>query len=145
MPLMVPYFDMLGETEPDTTEYTLKVLLPLRPPHRLLPAIFSRPGGSKPAQTYTDFRFQHLDGMEEMTVKIKSAYFPAEMRCKHVLKVHKCERGCYVLEKGGDHSQYRCRRKDCEGHVYNDWVREYEGVKCFGPKGKRMASVIGVS
>lgn len=156
--MMGPYYDMLGEYEPHTTKYTLTVLCPPRPPPRWLPAIFTRSGPSKPnvgtaytirpsnynpaAPNYDNFELRHLDDMAPKTVKIISAWFPADMRCEHVQNNHKCEEGCYVLEKGGSVSRWRCQREDCEGHVYCGLVMEdRKGVACFGKTGERMVCV----
>jgi hypothetical protein len=156
--MMGPYFDMLGETEPHATKYTLTVLCPPRPPPRWLPAIFTRSGSSTPnvGTTYTIrpsdydpanpnhdcFELRHLRDMPSKTVKLISAWFPAEMRCDHVYDGHSCGEGCYVLEKGGEISRWRCKREDCEGHVYCGRVlKDSNGVACFGKKGARMVCI----
>lgn len=156
--MMGPYFDMLGETEPHTTKYTLTVLCPPRPPPRWLPAIFTRPGPSTPnvGTTYTIrpfdydpanpnydcFDLRHLHDMSSKTVKLISAWFPADMRCDHVYEGRSCKEGCYVLEKGGEISRWRCKRDGCEGHVYCGRVlRDANGVSCFGKKGARMVCI----
>lgn len=158
--MMGPYFDMLGETEPHTTKYTLTVLCPPRPPPRWLPVFFTRPGPSKPnvGSTYTIrpsdydpanpnydcFELRHLDNgtMTPKIVKTISAWFPADMRCEHVYEGKECVKGCYVLEKGGDIRRWSCQREDCEGHVYCGRVlRDAKGRVCFGEKGKRMVCI----
>lgn len=149
---------MLGETEPHTTKYTLTVLCPPRPPSRWLPSIFTRPGPSTPnvGATYTIrpsdydpvnpnydcFELRHLRDMQSKTIKLISAWFPADLRCDHVYKGYGCEEGCYVLEKGGEISRWRCEREDCEGHVYcGSVLKDRNGVACFGKKGARMVSI----
>lgn len=83
--------------------------------------------------------------MTVKTVKVKSHRFPAALRCKHVQNDKVCEQGCYVLEKGGEVRRFRCRREDCEGHVYCGNVKEDEGeVKCFGKKGSRLVCFEGL-
>ncbi|KAI0616656.1 hypothetical protein TUN199_11351 [Pyrenophora tritici-repentis] len=91
-----PYFDPLCETEPHTTLYTLTVFVPERPPPPWIPAFFTRKAvrypknGSMyripPSDRNKDLDcFEHWD-LEEVpteTVVIKSAWFPAEMRCAH--------------------------------------------------------------
>lgn len=166
-----PYFDPLGETEPHTTEYILTVFCPPCPSPRWLPDIFTRPGpsqnpnvGSKytirpsdynPARpNYDNFELRHLADMKKKTVKITSAYFPAHMRCKHVMNnehvendehaenddhvedKHSCDKGCYVLEMGGDVSRWTCEDEECEGHVYcGSVMKDPKGRACFGTKG----------
>lgn len=156
--MLGPYYDMLGEFEPHTTKYTLTVLCPPRPPPHWLPDIFTRPGPSKPnlgtAYTirpsdynpadpnYNCFEWRHLEDMRQKTVTIRSGWFPADLRCEHVQEGHKCEQGCYVLEKGGRVSRWRCSREDCEGHVYCGRVaKNHRGVACFGKKGARMVCI----
>lgn len=82
--------------------------------------------------------------MAAKTVTLISAHFPADLRCEHVQDEQKCEKGCYVLEKGGKVSRWRCKREDCEGHVYCGRVmKDDEGFACFGKKGARMVCVEG--
>jgi hypothetical protein len=75
---------------------------------------------------------------------IKSSWFPADMRCAHVQGLgnggsKKCEAGCYFLEKGGKQIRWRCKREDCEGHVYSGRVKQdKEGICCFAKKGERV-------
>jgi len=150
---MSAYFDPLGETEPNTTKYILTVLIPPRPPSRWLPSIFS----NKPSEN-TDlvaaahklpasntnpnfdlFELKDIDVLDTKTVIIRSAWFPCDMRCAHVQKEYECKEGCYFLEKGGDVARWRCKREDCEGHVYCGKVMtDDEGKSCFGKKGQRM-------
>lgn len=156
--MLGPHYDMLDDYEPHTTKYTLTVLCPPRPSPHWLPKIFTRsslpksnvgtaytirPSDYNPANpNYDNFTFRHLDDMMPKTVHIISAWFPADMRCRHVQKGCKCEVGCYVLEKGGEISRWHCKRGDCEGHVYCDRVMEdRNGVACFGKKGARMVCV----
>lgn len=151
---MSSYFDPLGETEPHTTLYTITVYIPPRPLPHWLPAIFSRTHNTypntgaaymiRPDDTNPDldcFELKHLPDLPTKRIKIKSAWFPPEMRCKHITGSTKvCEEGCYFLEKGGDRvSRSQCKRSDCEGHVYCNRVKsDDQGRKCFGEKGKRM-------
>lgn len=147
-------FDPAGETEPDNTTYTLTVRCPKRPPPKYLPAFLTRtpvnhPGGRaytiQPDETNPNldcFQEKHLESMPTKTVKIKSAWFPADMRCAHVQNARVCEEGCYVLEKGGDIARWKCKREGCEGHVYESRVkRDEDGKVCFGKKGERMVCV----
>ncbi|KAJ8115741.1 hypothetical protein OPT61_g2673 [Boeremia exigua] len=155
-----PYWDMVGEFEAHTTKYTLTVQCPPRPLPDWLPAIFTRPGPSKPNvgtaftirpsdynpsnPNYNLLEFRHLKDMDSKTIKIISDNFPADLRCDHVSDKHHCERGCYVLEKGGNVSRWTCAREDCEGHVYCGLVKKTSsGTACFGKKGARMVCAIG--
>ncbi|KAJ4991785.1 hypothetical protein SVAN01_02635 [Stagonosporopsis vannaccii] len=157
--MLGPYYDMLGEFEPHTTKYTLTVLLPPRPPRKWLPAFLTRPSPSKPNigtaftirpsdynpahPNYSFFEWRHLEDMESKTVTIMSGWFPADLRCDHVQGGHKCEEGCYVLEKGGENCSWYCSRKDCEGHVYCGRVaKDAGGTACFGKKGARMLATV---
>jgi hypothetical protein len=150
--MSVPYFDPLGETEPNTTRYTLTVMVPPRPPPRWLPSIFtnkpstqSRNADAHKLPTSNSnpnldlFELKDIDVLATKTVTIKSAWFPAEMRCAHVQNAQLCEEGCYFLEKGGDVTRWWCKREDCEGHVYcGRAMMDDEGRSCFGKKGGRM-------
>ena len=149
------HFDPLGETEPDNTIYTLTIRCPARPPPKYLPSFFTRTpatypntGGAytiKPDNTNPNldcFEAKHLDDMATKVIKIKSAWFPADMRCEHVQNARRCEEGCYVLEKGGDIWRWKCKREGCEGHVYEGRVKaDGEGRVCFGKKGERMVCI----
>jgi hypothetical protein len=141
-----PYDDGLYES--DQTPYELMVFQPPSPsaPWKTkIPKIFTRkptaypnvgklsPGNSNP--NIDNFRFNDLLKAPQKTVKITSQSFHLHLRCDHVEKDRKCDKGCYVREKGG---KEKCARKDCAGHVYMGKVKEHEGVKCFGVKGKRM-------
>ena len=150
--MSVPYFDPLGETEPNTTRYTLTVMVPPRPPPRWLPSIFTNKPSTHPGKidghklpesnsnsNFDLFELKDIDVLATKAVAIKSAWFPAEMRCAHVQKRRLCEQGCYFLEKGGDVTRWWCKREDCEGHVYCGRVMmDDEGRSCFGKKGGRM-------
>lgn len=152
-PKLGQYWDPLGEYENHDTIYTLLVYTPPRPPPLYVPKFLLR--DATPASrihvirepdnppNYDCFERRHLDGMSAKIVKIKSHYFPAEMRCKHIYGINekKCEQGCYFLEKGGDLRRWTCKSALCEGHVYSDKVKGEEGVACFGKKGKRMVCV----
>ena len=84
--------------------------------------------------------------MARKTVVLKSAWFPWQMRCEHVRgsdgageNVKGCKEGCYVMEKGGEMSKWKCAREDCEGHVYcGNVLTDEKGTSCFGKKGERM-------
>jgi hypothetical protein len=141
-------------------EYTLTVCTPARKKHPLVPGIFSRHHLSKPnaALAYTiprdpdnptlyltnDFKEKHLLGMKAKEVKISQRDLPVQ--CQHVRKSGSrgCTEGCYVLEEGGEGSDYwKCGREDCQGHVYCDkvaWEAQFD-TACFGKKGKRMVCV----
>jgi len=152
-----PYFDPLCETEPHTTLYTLTVFVPQRPPPNWIPACFTRKAFKHPntdsthkllssdkKEDLTCFEYWDLDELPTKTVVIKSAWFPAEMRCAHVQQGKVCEEGCYFLEKGGSVAQWFCKRDDCEGHVYCGTVNEDEQKRsCFGKKGARMVCIKG--
>jgi hypothetical protein len=150
-------FDPLGETEPDNTVYTLVVRCPQRPPPKWLPSFLTGTPVRYPkdGRIYTlqpddtnpnldCFEEKHLDDMSIKTIKIKSARFPAELRCRHVQNAAKvCEKGCYVLEKGGKIRRWRCKREDCEGHVYEGRTKvDVDGKVCFGKKGERMVCIL---
>jgi hypothetical protein len=148
------HFDPLGETGADNAVYTLTVRCPLRPPCKWLPSFMTRqpvpclPSGytyTKPDHANPNFdcyERKHLDDMLKKVVKIKRAAFPLEMRCDHLRHDTKCKKGCYVLEKGGSIWRKKCKRSDCEGHVYCSPVKEDEkGKSCFGKKGGRMVCV----
>jgi hypothetical protein len=143
-------FDPLGETEWHTTIYTLEVRCPKRPPPKYLPTLFTRTPVTYPknGHTYTIkpddtnpnldcFESKHLNDMSTKTIKIQSYLFPPDMRCTHVQNARICKKGCYVLEKGGRIAGWKCKREDCEGHVYNSRVKQdVDGKACFGKKGK---------
>ncbi|KAH6863840.1 hypothetical protein B0T12DRAFT_325106, partial [Alternaria alternata] len=89
----VPYFDPLGETEPNNTRYTLTVVVPPRPPPHWLPSIFknkpsthsSNAGAHKLPVSNNNpnldlFEFKDIGILATKTITIKSAWFPAEMR-----------------------------------------------------------------
>ncbi|OAL04819.1 hypothetical protein IQ06DRAFT_214107 [Phaeosphaeriaceae sp. SRC1lsM3a] len=149
---MGAHFDPLGETEPEDTVYTLKVLCPPRPPPTWLPSFMTRTpvthasSGStytiKPDETNANldcFERKHLADMPRKTIKLKRVFFPLELRCDHVRHAKECLRGCYVQEKSGSIWRKKCAREDCEGHVYVGQVREDEqGISCFGKKGQRL-------
>jgi len=148
------FFDPLGETENQDTIYTLTVYKPPRPPPKYLPANFTRvPVTYHNTGTYTikpdnyctrtpiydDFEDLDLKNMPTKIMKLKAWQFPVGMRCAHVQPEKKCERGCYVLEKGGDVRRWSCGRENCEGHVYGGSVKmDDEGTACFGKKGERL-------
>ncbi|KAF1835876.1 hypothetical protein BDW02DRAFT_475568, partial [Decorospora gaudefroyi] len=88
-----PHFDPLGETEKNTTLYTLTVYVPPRLPPRWLPNIFTRKPSIRPNPgaiykipvedtnpNLDCFELKHLDDLPTKTVTIVSAMFPAEMR-----------------------------------------------------------------
>jgi hypothetical protein len=146
-----PYYDPEGLYESNKTPYMLTVFEPTRPPAFWKPKIFTRqpvthpdvgataklpPGNSNP--NLDNFQPDDLPELPRKTITIKSKSFDLDMRCDHVENSHTCDKGCYVREKGGDWCREKCARKDCEGHVYMGRVKEHEGVKCFGEKGKRM-------
>jgi hypothetical protein len=150
--MSVPYFDPLGEMEPQNTRYNLTIKVPPRPPPRWLPSIFTNKPSTHPNDTASHklpasntnpnldlFELKDIDVLATKVLVIKSAWFPVEMRCAHVQKKHSCEEGCYFLEKGGDVTRWWCERKDCEGHVYCGKVMtDKEGRSCFGKQGERM-------
>jgi hypothetical protein len=150
--MTTPYFDPLGETEPNDTRYTLTVRVPPRPPPRWLPSIFTNKPSTNtssvtahklPASNENPnldfFELKDIDDLKTTVVVIKSAWFPAETRCAHVQQEHWCKEGCYFLEKGGHVTRWWCKRKDCEGHVYCGRIMtDGEGRSCFGKKGERM-------
>jgi hypothetical protein len=152
-PKLGQYWDLLGEYEDGDTMYTLLVYTPPRPPPKWMPEFLYR--DATPASrihvirepqdkpNYDCFGHRDLDDIKAKLIKIKSKYFPAEMRCKHIYGTNekKCEEGCYVLEKGGIIRRWTCKRADCEGHVYVDPVKEYKDVACFGKKGERLVCV----
>jgi hypothetical protein len=149
------HFDPLGVTEPENTVYTLTVRCPARPWPKWLPSFFVRTPvtysdtGSvytiKPDDTNPNldcFESKHLSDMSTKTTKIKRSLFPLDLRCSHLRFETTCTKGCYVLEKGGSIQRKKCKREDCEGHVYVSPVKEdEEGKSCFGKKGERMVCV----
>jgi hypothetical protein len=156
LPLDMTHFDPLGETEPENTVYTLTVRCPQRPPPKWLPSFMTRvpvihpnTGAAytiKPDDTNVNldcFERKHLADMSTKIIKIKRSLFPLDMRCPHVRNSTTCDRGCYVLEKGGDISRQWCNKKrGCEGHVYCGRVKKDEqGNSCFGKKGVRMVCI----
>jgi hypothetical protein len=149
------HWDPAGEYEFHDTVYTLTVYVPPRPPPKYLPAFLTReplhvshhhiirPDDSTP--NYDDFERRDLEDMGTKIVKVKSHRFPAELRCKHVRDSKVCNRGCYVLEKGGKVRRWRCKREDCEGHVYNGNVKKTEaGWACFGKSKERLVCYEGL-
>jgi hypothetical protein len=149
------HFDPLGETENEHTIYTLTVRCPARPPSKWLPSFMTRQPVTQPSSGYVHtikpddtnpnydcYEQKHLDDMPTKISKIKRAAFPLEMRCKHLRYNTMCSMGCYVLEKGGSIWRKKCKRSDCEGHVYCGRVKEdTDGKSCFGKKGERMVCV----
>ncbi|KAF2873961.1 hypothetical protein BDV95DRAFT_472041, partial [Massariosphaeria phaeospora] len=152
-------YDPAGEYEFQDTVYTLTVWTPPRAPPKYLPKFLSRESVDttygRSLATYpvirhekkdhtSEFGIWNLKHLESKTIKIKSTYFDLDMRCEHVLKsrhdARECKQGCYVLEKGGkDYTHRKCKRADCEGHVYVDPIKEDEkGRACFGKKGERL-------
>ncbi|KAF2789434.1 hypothetical protein K505DRAFT_253399 [Melanomma pulvis-pyrius CBS 109.77] len=151
-------FDPLSEYEPHNTVYTLTVCAPPRPPPSWLPEFFTRePISYKNYVPERDFRIepdpahkskdrfgpQDLDDMMVKQIMIKSYLFPPELRCQHVQgRSRICNKGCYVLERGGTKEQAKCSSKDCEGHAYGgDLKRDDEGYNCFGKKGERLVAI----
>jgi hypothetical protein len=148
------------EVEPSNTPYTISAYQPPQPPSRWtrwLPDIFTRipvtypnagptyqiPSDS-PYSTQHSFRFSDLKrfNMPLKSVKLRSGYFPADMRCIHVTHKRYCTKGCYFIEKGGVRVR-TCKRVDCMGHVYMGKVLEDKyGRSCFGKKGERLVSYI---
>jgi hypothetical protein len=150
-----PYFDPLGETEPENTIYTLTVCCPPRPNPKWLPSFVTRTPVTYPSTgaTYTIkpdntnpnldcFEQKHLEDMPTRVIKLKRSLFPLDVRCAHVRTKTTCDKGCYVFEKSGGISRWWCKAKGCEGHVYCGRVKEDEvGSSCFGKKGERMVCV----
>lgn len=147
------YWDPAGEYEDRSTVYTLTVYVPPRPPSKYLPAFLTREPGSashshaiqpdRSTPNYDHFERRDLQDMRTKVVKLKSYLFPADLRCKHVQQKKSCEEGCYVLEKRGKVSGWKCTREDCEGHVYCGDVMMKEGESCFGKTGERLVCVEG--
>ncbi|KAH8728000.1 hypothetical protein GQ44DRAFT_676050 [Phaeosphaeriaceae sp. PMI808] len=149
------HFDMTGETEHPTVVYTIKVLCPERPQSKWIPGIFTRKPIKHPKTSSTlvirpqdtnpnldCFQLKDLKDMKSKVVKIESGDFSCEMRCWHVQTDRICTEGCYVLELGGSIRRWKCRREDCEGHVYVGSVKENNRQNvCFGKKGARMVCV----
>ncbi|KAF9729833.1 hypothetical protein PMIN01_11766 [Paraphaeosphaeria minitans] len=168
------YWDPAGDYEPHDTIYTLTVFVPQRPVPKYVPSFLTRePPDAKTSHTirpnssmpdYTCVRQGDLHGMRREVIKVKAYQFPVEFRCKHVENQKSCYEGCYFLEKGGKAvRQFRCDKRDCEGHVYSDSVKEVERrrctsgdcvghvycdhveevgiIKCFGKKGTRMVCI----
>ncbi|KAF1844260.1 uncharacterized protein K460DRAFT_267001, partial [Cucurbitaria berberidis CBS 394.84] len=151
-------FDPQGLTENHTTVYTLTVHTPPRPPPQWLPSILTRTpvfhprtgpssvlplSGDLNKPKYDRFLLEDLDLLSTKSVSIKSSWFPPEMRCHHIVEEpwkYGCDQGCYFVEKGGNEvSRWRCKRVDCEGHVYCGQLKEdAEGQACFGKRGQRL-------
>jgi hypothetical protein len=125
------YFDTLDETETLNTVYTLTVRFPVRPSRKWLPSFVTcRPVKyptsrymqiMKPDETkltFDGYEERHLDKMKTKVVKIERAAFLLEIRCHHLRHDTTCLMGCYVLERGGSNWRWKCKRIDCEGHVY---------------------------
>lgn len=143
-----PYWSPLIKFEPGDTVYTLTVYVPQRPPKWYWPKriaipkhLFIRSDPPKPGEAITGHKLQYLDSK---SVRIKSYLFPAELRCKHLAEKTECKNGCYILEKGGKHgTRWRCRRNDCQGHIYWDPVKKSEeGFQCFGKKDQRLVCLL---
>lgn len=147
-----PYYDPLGEFEPSTTRYKLTVFTPPRPyPKWSISGYIRKNWCSDLKENWEEkdltLSAKDLQYMETKPVTIKSAWFPWQMRCKHVQAddgagkgVNMCNMGCYVLEKGVGAQEWRCAREDCEGHLYSEdeVVKDENGRSCFGKKGERM-------
>lgn len=154
-------FDPLGEYEDHNTIYTLTVLIPEKIPGRFSQFINRRPVDYSYYESERDYRTggskfappskpsSHALGADDLAfmkakvVKIKATHFPPDFRCAHVqTKERKCERGCYLLERGGEDPNWKCDRVDCEGHRYSGRRKEDgEGQWCFGKKGERLICV----
>jgi hypothetical protein len=151
--------DYLGEYEPHTIIYTLTVYTPPRAPPSWLPAFVTRENVSyKNYVPLRDFQIQpdpsqyphgvigpsSLDTMKTKQIKIKYHYIPAEMRCQHLQgKSTECDKGCYFLEKPIKEFYTKCKRGDCEGHVFGGRTKkDGEGWACFGKKGERLVAII---
>lgn len=144
-----PYFDPEGEYEPSTTIYTLAAYCPERPPTGLKKLFADKRKNCShradmPLHNHNpdldNFTEKDLARMQIKDIKIKTVQFPVSMRCEHLPNdTNTCREGCYVLEKKGGPSRYRCARNDCQGHVYSGAVkREKDNVECFGNKGERL-------
>lgn len=155
------YFDPLGYTEPNTALYTLTVFIPPRPASTWLPSVLTRTSYHGPIsrsyrippddtnQDLDCFEAKHLSSLPKKCITLKSAYFPAELRCVHIDEGLKredgrrgCDQGCYFLEKSGKVSRWRCESVGCEGHVYCGQVMGDEGKICFGKKGEKMVCLL---
>lgn len=143
--------DPLGEYEDQTTLYTLRILIPARPPgrfsrflHRPPPADFSTYMSVDPLSIPPPGGLNNtsLSAMKSKTIKLKAWNFPLDFRCSHVEDNRSCDRGCYVLERGGEEPDFKCSREDCEGHR---WVggKKKDGKNriCFGKKGDRLVCI----
>jgi hypothetical protein len=154
-----PFFDPLGETEPNDTIYALTVHMPPRPPPKYLPVFFTRKPVTHPrtgvrhtikpdnygskTPNYDDFLEKDLKQMPTKVVKLKAWQFPLAMRCAHVQPNKICKEGCYVLEKSGQVRRWSCKREDCEGHVYGRHVlTDEDETSCFGKKGERLVCAV---
>ncbi|KAJ5029126.1 hypothetical protein J3E72DRAFT_19774 [Bipolaris maydis] len=152
-----PSIDPLQEYEWNKEPYKLTVLVPPRPPRRwmsLKPSTSTRQNAHDipelpRSNSHADFSrvsLEDLPGLPRKTVVVKSDGFPWDMRCGHArvangadMGVRGCKEGCYVLEKGGEVSGWKCASNHCEGHVYCGKVmKDKHGNCCFGKKGERL-------
>ena len=90
------------------------------------------------------YESKHLDDMPLRKIEIDSYQIPLELRCRHLTDwaQHECMKGCYVLERGGEHHRFKCGNKKCRGHVYTSPIlKDEDGVSCFGPSRRRMVCI----
>jgi hypothetical protein len=128
-----PYFDPLGEFEPDSTKYRIFVCRPRQshPWNQLFSYLGHSDESKKNTPVEKGYDESDLTYMEGNIITMESKYFPYSMRCSHVQRGSlACTKRCYVLEKGG--GMRKCKRSDCRGHVYNGRVKESNGIECFG-------------
>jgi hypothetical protein len=131
--------------------YTITVRIPPRPSR--LPEFVTRENVSyKHYVPLRDFQIQpnpshdiqdsfgpsQLYAMKTKQIKIKSHYFPAEMRCQHLQgKTTGRNKGCYFLEKPIKNSRFKCERVDCQGHVFGDKTEMMvRGWRVLGRRGR---------
>jgi hypothetical protein len=148
------YFDPEGVTESHTTVYTLTVFTPSRPQPKWLHQLFTRQPSWHPKSGSTSklpasapnpkHDCSKLKDMPTKIIRIKSCWFPADLRCEHVQGLgngnsKKCEAGCYFFEEGGKQIERRCKSENCNGHVYSGRVKkDKNGKSCFGKKRNRI-------
>jgi hypothetical protein len=158
----LPYHDPLNQYDNHDEVYTLKTYVPARVPgtfrkwlHNNMnpavrtgydPAVDYRNGENQECQPLREkpqeaLMPQDLPNMKFKTVKLMAYEFPLDFRCLHVQtgSDRSCNKGCYLLERGGDGHPWKCKSQKCEGHRWNGGRKMSDkGAWCFGHKGKRL-------
>ncbi|KAL5371303.1 hypothetical protein DPSP01_014362 [Paraphaeosphaeria sporulosa] len=130
--------------------YKIHACVPPRPPSPWWPKLFARdpiyassPHIIRPRYTpiYENFTNKDLEHMDQKVVEIKSKHFPEEFRCKHIYNSARCDKRCYMLEKGGK-GQRVCETPRCKGHIQQPFIYSHDGEICFGSNNTRIVRIV---